>query len=285
MNIDNREKRVIDTNELVEKKLEFLRQQKSKVEADGFAPGIFAQEVTGEYIGDAADALFADNESSEESEGEFVAGLEAPRVDSSEVLMRANEEAESILADARAQAQSIIDDAIASAEGEKQAIYDDAANKGYADGQATAQQELAQAMSELEAKGSELEAEYQKQIEQIEPQLVETITDIYSQIFGIELASQKQIVLHLLETAIRRIEGSNSYLIHASSETSQFLMDNKETLAGVVTLPGSIVEIIEDVTLSGNDCFIETEGGIFDCSVDTQLAELTQKLRLLSYTP
>lgn len=28
---------------------------------------------------------------------------------------------------------------------------------------------------------------------------------------------------------------------------------------------------------------IETDGGIFDCGVDTQLAELTNRLRVLSY--
>lgn len=43
------------------------------------------------------------------------------------------------------------------------------------------------------------------------------------------------------------------------------------------------VEIVEDFTLSKNDCIIETTGGIFDCGLGTQLEELNRKLKILSY--
>ena len=49
-------------------------------------------------------------------------------------------------------------------------------------------------------------------------------------------------------------------------------------------MPGSVLEIVEDVSLGENDCMIETEGGIFDCGLGTELSELAQKLKLLSYT-
>ena len=48
------------------------------------------------------------------------------------------------------------------------------------------------------------------------------------------------------------------------------------------TLPDNL-EIITDVTLSQAQCMIETEGGIYDCSLGTELEELKRKLRLLSY--
>ena len=47
--------------------------------------------------------------------------------------------------------------------------------------------------------------------------------------------------------------------------------------------PSSSIEIVEDNTLSKNECLIETENGVFDCGLGTQLAELKQKLMLLSY--
>ena len=47
---------------------------------------------------------------------------------------------------------------------------------------------------------------------------------------------------------------------------------------------GVSLEIIADMTLSKNDCMIETEGGIFDCGLGTQLQELGKQLKLLSYT-
>ena len=43
------------------------------------------------------------------------------------------------------------------------------------------------------------------------------------------------------------------------------------------------LEIISDMTLAPSGCMIETENGVYDCSLDTQLAELGRKLKLLSY--
>jgi len=44
------------------------------------------------------------------------------------------------------------------------------------------------------------------------------------------------------------------------------------------------VEIVEDMTLKSNECFIDTGAGIFDCSLETQLEGLKRELRLLSFT-
>ena len=52
--------------------------------------------------------------------------------------------------------------------------------------------------------------------------------------------------------------------------------------AGAVA-PNATVEIVKDITLGKGECLIETEGGIFDCGLGTQLSELRQKLKLLSY--
>lgn len=57
----------------------------------------------------------------------------------------------------------------------------------------------------------------------------------------------------------------------------------KKQLQVCVSVPNSTVEIIEDFTLSKNECMIETEGGIFDCGLGTELRELSAKLKLLSY--
>ena len=43
------------------------------------------------------------------------------------------------------------------------------------------------------------------------------------------------------------------------------------------------IDIIEDLTLTGNACIIDADGSIFVCGLDTQLEELGKKLRTLSY--
>ena len=47
--------------------------------------------------------------------------------------------------------------------------------------------------------------------------------------------------------------------------------------------PNSTLEIIEDPTLRENECIIESEGGLFDCSLGIELEELTRTLKLLSF--
>ena len=37
------------------------------------------------------------------------------------------------------------------------------------------------------------------------------------------------------------------------------------------------------MTLSESQCMIETEAGVYDCSLETELKELCKKLRILSY--
>ena len=112
---------------------------------------------------------------------------------------------------------------------------------------------------------------------------METITDIYQYIFDVDLSGQRQILLHLIEGTMRRIEGTKSFLVHVSPEDTAYVNMQKKTLEAAATLPDSVVEVIEDISLSKNQCYIETDGGIFDCGLDTELTELTTKLRLLSY--
>ena len=60
-------------------------------------------------------------------------------------------------------------------------------------------------------------------------------------------------------------------------------MQKKQLMTSAAGI-NSNVEIIEDMTLSRTQCLIETDGGVFDCGLGTQLGELRKKLQLLSYT-
>ena len=42
------------------------------------------------------------------------------------------------------------------------------------------------------------------------------------------------------------------------------------------------IEVVEDLTLKQNECLIETEGGVFDCSLDIQLEDLISDIKVLS---
>ena len=43
------------------------------------------------------------------------------------------------------------------------------------------------------------------------------------------------------------------------------------------------VDVVEDAAVAKNECMIETENGIYDCGLGTQLDELRKKLMLLAF--
>ena len=132
-------------------------------------------------------------------------------------------------------------------------------------------------------KSAALDAEYEAKMSELEPKMVEALTDIYSHVFGIDLSGRNDVVLHLLKDTIRNIESSKNFLVHVSKEDREYVSENRDVLTE--GLGGSAtVEVIEDITLSAGNCFIETDGGIFDCSLGTELELLRKELRILSYT-
>ena len=294
-------------NALMEKKLEIMREKELERQEAEFSLGLDADVIEDEdYIGERPEGeegdfegLFRDEAGSGEQEGipegaaegedaatkprPQKAARQAPRADASAFIEKANREAAQILEDAEREAAGIIENAKEEAQQTRQAVYEEAHGQGYADGHAEAEKELEAAKAELKQAENELRAQYAEMFDSAEADLVETITDIYQYIFDVDLSSQRQILTHLIETTMRRIEGTRSYLIHVSPDDAAFVGMQKKTLEAAATIPDSVVEIIEDISLSKNQCYIETDGGIFDCGLDTELTELTGKIRLLSY--
>ena len=77
---------------------------------------------------------------------------------------------------------------------------------------------------------------------------------------------------------------ARDYIIHVSKEDYPYVGMQKQQIVEQGSVGVASVEIVEDTTLGKNECLIETDGGIFDCSLGVQLADLTKQLRLLSYS-
>ena len=123
----------------------------------------------------------------------------------------------------------------------------------------------------------------EKEERELEPRFIEALTGIYEHIFKVDLSDYHELVTTLLCNTMQKIEGCRNLLIHVSGNDYENVKENKERLqkeAGGSTVS---VEIAEDKTLSAGQAMIETENGVYDCSLDTELSELTRKLKLLSY--
>lgn len=266
--------RVIDSNRTIEEKMV------SEPEADamGYQPVSFDGE---EMPADAVDMLFSEGIEAETVQAEqTVIGQEQVRA--------AQAQADEILAQAQAQADEIRQQAQVMAEQDARTAYENAKKQGMQDGY---QEGLQKANAEAEAlrmeyaqKEQELLRQYNEKVEDMEPHLIQHLTSIYEHVFDVELSQYRNILQHLIANTLRSVEMSDHYLIHVSEQDYSYVGMQKAQIIEDGCIKNASLEIVEDRTLGKNECLIETEDGIFDCSLSTQLTELKRKLQLLSYT-
>ena len=193
------------------------------------------------------------------------------------IIEQANAQAQQIIADAQAQSQA---DAGRALEQAQQQGY----TQGYSEGNQKAVQETQAKMAELSEKEAAMEREYQEKLDNVEPYLVDKLTDIYDHIFAVDLSEYRNVIFHLISNTLHALENTDTYLIHVSEQDYQFVSMQKTQIAEDGGVKPSMLEFVEDRTLGKNECLIETPDGIYDCSLSVQLSELKRKLLLLSYS-
>jgi flagellar assembly protein FliH len=271
-----KETRVLDMNDLVEKRIEAVQSKMKKPANQGFVAGLNAEEVNVED--GSSDAGLSAEEASDLS-GNII---KAANEDAEEMRRQAEAGAQKIIDDAREKASEILSEASKQAELDKDKVYNEAKTQGYEEGRKQAEKENELIRGELDRTRWDLKKDYEKKIEELEPDFIDTITGIYEHIFNVDLQSYREILVYLMEGVMRNIEG-RSLLVHVSKDDYPYVSMQKKQLMSEAVSPTTELEIVEDISLSKNECFIETEAGIFDCGLGTQLSELSQKLKLLSY--
>ena len=274
--VQNEDKCVIDSNSRLVKRieeLEELRIHRAAAPVGEFEEGDFTSGLEGEQI----DALLYNGE---ESGNVIKAPEEAVDVPDLEEI-RAQAEAE--IEAAHAEVEQIKQLAREEIELQRREVLEEAKRNGYDDGLKRAQAEADRMRQELDEERVRLESHYEQLIEQLEPQFIDTITAIYNHIFQVELQNERNILVHLIETTLRKVDGSRVFIVHISKDDYAYVSMQKKALTEGAVSGRGVVEIVEDVTLHKNECMIETDGGIFDCGLGTQLEGLTKKLRILSF--
>lgn len=264
--VQSEEKLTISADELMQRRQELHERWRREAEADteSFVSGLAAEEI-------------------EIEEGDEDSNVIKSRESASQIMENAQAAAETALAAAQAEAQRIRNEAIAAAESERERICEEARQQGYAEGMEQVQAEVEVIRQEYREKEAELENYYQQQIETLEPQLVDAVTAVYEHIFHVELGTYRDILGNLISDALRKIEGGHDFLIHVSKEDYPYVsMQKKQIITGVVSANCS-VEVVEDLTLAKNECLIETDSGIYDCGLGTQLEEVKRRLMLLAW--
>lgn len=241
---------------------------------DGFSQGLSA-EILGELTGEPGDGA-----GQEAPEGQEEASLQG-----GQFLEEAKQRAERLVEEMRQQAQIEIEnrkkEAAEALSAEREKIILETRELGYQDGLEQGKREIEAIKRELAEEEKRLKAQYDSLVEELEPQFIDTLSGIYEHIFHVELSGYRDIIVHLIADTLRKTDGAKNYIIHVSKEDYPYVsMQKKQLVAGA---GAALLEVVEDITLSKNQALIETDGGIFDCSLGAQLYELGKKLRLLSY--
>lgn len=271
--------RIIDFNDIISNKLEVLKKQAEEGNVNsGFVSGLSATVVESliseddeENIGNnAVDAIAADvsgqsgnNENSELAE---------------DIISQAQEKADEIIANAHRQADSLMKTA------ERQGYdrgYSDGRTSGYADGCQKAEGEYSQRLKEVENERIRLNEEFKARYASMEPEIVGTILDVIENITGIVYDGNRDIIIHLINRVLEAADASGEYIIKVSRDDYGFVLGKQARLYAASSKDMNI-DIIEDRNLSSGQCIIETDGGIFDCSLDVQMEQLVNDIRLLS---
>lgn len=255
------EKRVIDYNELIQEKLKAIRVTLQENQ-DGSASGEFIAGLNAEVV----EELINPEEE-----------LNKAREEASQLLSYAREEADK----AREQAEQILNDARREAEQLKQQAYEQGQAEGYQNGMARGQTEIDQIKAALSQERAEHEREYDEKLRRLEPDLVDVILEVFEKITYVLSQDKRGIAFHLVDNALSHIESSRQFLIRVSKEDYPFVTEHKEMLHEKVPSISEI-DIVKDATLIRNQCLIETDGGVFDCSLDVQLENLISNIKLLA---
>ena len=276
VSFDNSEKFIIDSNELANKKIEAFQEQEMRRNKNVFSSeDSYMEGEEGEFVpGIDMDQIsqLTDDQGMIEPYPDPQFDMEAMQAEIDLKLQQAQEQADAIIRDAQESAAAIVSQA--QEEGHNQGYQD-----GYQEGVAAAEALKA----EIEQQRGELEAEYQQIVDGLEPEMVDVLTQIYEHVFDVELRDDKAIILHLLKSTLSRIEPGNNLIVHVSSDDYDDVIEEKDNLEACITSPSTTMEIIEDPLLKENECMIESDSGIFDCSLGVELSELSRKLKLLSF--
>lgn len=195
-------------------------------------------------------------------------------------VMLAKEEAEQILEEAKQKA----DDLLRQAEAEACDIQTEAKERGYQEGREEQEREIEALRRELEnsfqKKLQKSDDEYREKQKNMEHDLVDVILEVFNKVFHIQFDNKKHILMYLIDNAILNIEGEKRFRVRVAGSNVPFLENHKDEILDRVGHDIDL-EILADSTMDGNDCVLETDSGVFDCSLGVQLENLIKDIRSL----
>lgn len=203
--------------------------------------------------------------------------------------------AEDIISSAKKEAEEIVNSAYDEAEKMRGAAYDEAQSikeqarkdgyqAGYDEGSGTAFKEYEEKNKELESMRASFEEEMRQREEDLINQTTNCMTDwlikMVYHITGVSIEGVEGVLMYMINNAMHDLDNSRHFVIKVSPDDYSDISEHKDEIYGALN-PGIDLEVFEDSKLSKLQCIIETDNGVVDVGLDTQLDNLIKALKLL----
>jgi flagellar assembly protein FliH len=193
---------------------------------------------------------------------------------------------ETIRAEAEAIRLKAIQDAERIREQARREGYQQGYEQGYTEGERHARQqadeELQHTVETLRAQVEQViqsvQAQYNEYLQHAEAQMLELAMEIARKIVREELKLQPDHALAIVRDALRRVQGFVQIRIRVNPLDLELIRQNRAALLHIVDGVEGI-EIVEDRRVDQGGCIIETEQGVYDARIKTQLSELERVMR------
>jgi flagellar assembly protein FliH len=215
----------------------------------------------------AGKAAVSGPETSPREEAEEI--LENARLEAEKIISKASEEANRILEDVRIKAADFI------LEAEQQAK-----EEGYKNGETLARQHYQSLIDEAEALRQRAREVLENTVSGLEEEMVDTVLEIGKKVIGMELSQNRDVIFGLIRTALLDSSLSDEVIVHVSPEDYEYVEENREKLMADGSITRNI-KIIEDCGMKKGECYVETEYGTVDSSIETQFENIERLFREL----
>ena len=272
-NVDAKQKHIIDSEQRMEELIpQMYTAEESKQDSYTFQP------LTAEELASGQAQSFQD-------------GIPVIRMDdvreeerqklSDEVNEQVMQEKNDILAKAEAEAEELVQHATQQAEQIKTMAHSEGFDAGKQEGLAAAEEQLQQIEEELRQSVEQELDQIRQQRQQMEPFFADLTAKLVEKLTRQVCAENKEVILHLIQNAEGTLDRPKQVVLRVSGEDMAVVSGHKAELKE--QLPEQTeLDILEDASLSANQCIIETEDKMIDCSLDVQLQNLQEKLHTLA---
>jgi flagellar assembly protein FliH len=215
-----------------------------------------------------------------EAQDDFIEGLQALVIEAIPTKDEVAEQSSVLIEDAKNEAERILLKAKKDAEKLKKEAFAAGQKNGFDEGALHAKRDLQKRKAEYDEKETQLQKEYSDMALTLDHQMAEIIVSLVEKITGIIVDEKEEVILYLVEKALKNMDKQEEYTIRVSKEDYEYVSVRKNRLLGAIGREVPIY-ITEDASLQKNMCLIETELRVINCSLDVQLNNLITDLKLI----